>query len=83
VVGNREFVRKHPVATKRVLRAFLKATDLCRSEPDGCARLLVDRGYVTRYDYALQTLRDVAVDPVARLDPRTQSASRLRLHRPG
>ena len=59
MVGNREFARKHPVATKRVLRAFLKARDLCASEPERVARLLVDRGYVKRYDYALQTLRDV------------------------
>ena len=27
--ANREFVRKHPVATKRALRAILKAADLC------------------------------------------------------
>ena len=59
MVGNREFVRKHPVATKRVLRAFLKATDLCASEPERVARLLVDRGYVKRQDHALQALRDV------------------------
>jgi NitT/TauT family transport system substrate-binding protein len=29
VAGNREFVRNHPVATKRFLRAILKASDLC------------------------------------------------------
>ena len=74
MVGNREFVRKHPVATKRVLRAILKATDLCASEPERMARLLVDRGYVKRYDYALQTLQRRAVEPVARL--------RSRGHRP-
>ena len=28
-----EFARKYPVATKRVLRAILKAADLCVSEP--------------------------------------------------
>jgi NitT/TauT family transport system substrate-binding protein len=59
LVGNREFVRKHPVATKRVLRAIFKAADLCASEPERMARTLVDKGYVKRYDYALQTLRDV------------------------
>jgi NitT/TauT family transport system substrate-binding protein len=59
MVGNREFVRKHPVATKRVLRAFLKATDLCASQPERVARLLIDRGYVQRPEYALQSLRDV------------------------
>ena len=30
-VGSREFVRRHPVATKRFLRAILKAADLCAS----------------------------------------------------
>ena len=30
--GNREFVLKYPAATKRVLRAFLKAADLCVSD---------------------------------------------------
>ena len=29
LTANREFVRKYPVATKRVLRAILKATDFC------------------------------------------------------
>ena len=29
--GNREFVRKYPIATRRALRALLKATDLCVS----------------------------------------------------
>jgi NitT/TauT family transport system substrate-binding protein len=59
LAGNREYVRKYPVATKRVLRAILKATDLCVTDPAGVARLLVDRGFTPRYDYALQTLRDV------------------------
>ena len=33
LAGNREYVRKHPVATKRVLRAILKAADLCATDP--------------------------------------------------
>src|SRR5260370_229113 len=33
LAGNREFVRKNPVASKRVLRAILKAADLCATEP--------------------------------------------------
>ena len=35
--GNREFVRDHPVATKRFLRAILKAADICAAEPEGGA----------------------------------------------
>jgi NitT/TauT family transport system substrate-binding protein len=60
--GNRDYVRAHPVATKRVLRAVLKATDLCAAEPDRAARQLVDRGVTPRYDYAFQTLRELPYD---------------------
>jgi NitT/TauT family transport system substrate-binding protein len=59
LTANREFVRKCPVATKRVLRAILKASDLCASEPARAARRLVDGGFTQRYDYALQTLTEV------------------------
>ena len=59
LVGNREYVRKYPVATKRAMRAILKATDLCATEPTHVARSLVDGGFTGRYDYALQTLNDI------------------------
>ena len=58
LAGNPDFVRAHPTATKRVLRAILKATDLCATEPERAARQLVDSGYSARYDYALQTLSE-------------------------
>ncbi len=59
LMTNREFARAHPVATKRVLRAVLKATDFCAAEPAQAARRLVDGGFAERYDYALQTLSEV------------------------
>jgi NitT/TauT family transport system substrate-binding protein len=59
VSGNREFVRKHPVATKRALRAIMKAADMCASEPERAARFIVDRGYAKRYDYALEVMKDL------------------------
>ena len=40
--ANRDFLRKNPVATKRALRALLKAADLCVSDPVRAARLMVD-----------------------------------------
>jgi NitT/TauT family transport system substrate-binding protein len=58
LAGNREFVARNPVATKRVVRAILKAADLCASEPERSARRLVDGGFTGRYDYALQTLNE-------------------------
>lgn len=57
--ANREFMTRHPVATKRAVRAILKATDLCALDPEGVARLLTDRGYAASYDIALMTMRDV------------------------
>jgi NitT/TauT family transport system substrate-binding protein len=57
--GNREFVRAHPVATKRYLRAILKTADFCAAEPERAAQQLVDAGFTGRYDYALQTLTEV------------------------
>ena len=33
-LGNRDFVREHPVATKRFLRAILKAAEFCAAEPE-------------------------------------------------
>jgi len=59
LVGNRDYVRKYPVATKRVVRAILKTTDLCATDPAGIARRIVDGGFTARYDYALQTLSDI------------------------
>jgi len=69
LAGNRAFVRKYPVATKAVLRAILKAADLCVSEPARAAQRLVDGGYTARYDYALQTLNEVPYDKWREYDP--------------
>ena len=59
LVGRRAFVEANPVATKRVLRAILKAADLCVSDPEAVARKLVTGGFTERYDYALQALSEV------------------------
>ena len=58
-VANRDFANKHPVATRRALRALLKAADLCAREPERVARFLLERKYTGQYEYALQTLREV------------------------
>jgi NitT/TauT family transport system substrate-binding protein len=82
--GNREFVKKHPVAAKRVVRAMLKATDLCATEPERAARRLVDGGFTTRYDYALQTLSELPYDKWREYDAEdTIRFYALRLHELG
>src|SRR5262249_37151942 len=45
-------------ATKRVIRAVLKAADLCTSKPEVAARLIVEGGFTERYEYALETLTE-------------------------
>jgi NitT/TauT family transport system substrate-binding protein len=56
----RDYVREHPIASKRVLRAIIKAADLCVSEPARVAQHIVDAGFTPRYDYALQTLKEIS-----------------------
>jgi NitT/TauT family transport system substrate-binding protein len=60
--GNRAWVRDHPVATKRFLRATFKAAEFCQAEPENAARRLVDGGFAERYDYALQTIQELRYD---------------------
>jgi NitT/TauT family transport system substrate-binding protein len=69
LAGNRDFIRKNPVATKRVLRAVLKATDFCVNDRTAAARRMVDRGFTTEYDYALQTLSEVPYNKWRDYDP--------------
>jgi NitT/TauT family transport system substrate-binding protein len=59
LAANREFVRRHPAATKRAIRAIMKANTVCALEPGRVARILVARGYTTQYEYAVQALKEL------------------------
>ena len=59
VIGHRDFIRRYPVATKRVVRAILKTADLCALAPERAARGLVDKRFTEQYDYALQLMKDL------------------------
>jgi NitT/TauT family transport system substrate-binding protein len=59
IAANREFVRKNPVATKRAFRAILKGDAMCALEPERSAKLLVDKGITTHYDYAVQMMKEL------------------------
>jgi NitT/TauT family transport system substrate-binding protein len=84
VSAHREFVRKHPVATKRAVRAILKAADLCALAPERVAQFLVDKGYTSRYDVALQTMKEVPYGMWREYDPEdTVRFYALRLHEAG
>jgi NitT/TauT family transport system substrate-binding protein len=53
--AHRDFATRNPVATKRALRAFLKATDICAQDPQRAARYLVEKGHES-YATALEVL---------------------------
>ena len=84
LAGSTEYVEDHLVATKRVVRSILKATDFCASEPARAARMLVDGGFTPRYDYALQTLQELPYDKWREYDHEdTMRFYALRLHELG
>jgi NitT/TauT family transport system substrate-binding protein len=62
IYGNRDWVRDHPIATKRFLRATFKAAEFCQAEPETAARRLVEGGFAEQYDYALQTIQELPYD---------------------
>jgi len=69
MAGDTDYVQNYPNATKRAVRAILKATDLCASEPERAARMLVERHYADRYDYAIETLRELPYNVWREYDP--------------
>jgi NitT/TauT family transport system substrate-binding protein len=92
VAANRAFVQQHPVATKRALRAILKAMDLCAREPERVARDIVDKEwaqfegmlYEKQYAYALQVMQELPYSQWREYDPEeTVRFYALRLHEVG
>jgi NitT/TauT family transport system substrate-binding protein len=84
LAANREYAARYPGATKRVMRAILKAADLCAGEPELAARLIVEGGFTKRYDFALDALREIPYDKWREYDPEdTLRFYALRLHELG
>ena len=84
LAGRRDFVQTRPAATKRVVRAVLKATDLCIGEPQRAARYMVDKGYEQNYDFALEVMKKVEYSAWRTFDPdATLRFYALRLHEVG
>jgi len=82
LTANAAFVRDNPVATKRALRAFLRAADLCHKRPEWAAQRMVQEGF--SYECALQTLKDVRYDLWREYDPEdTVRFFALRMHELG
>ena len=69
-VTNRDWMEKHPVATKRALRAMVKGADVIAKDPDGSARFMVERGYSDNFDYTCDILKEIPYNNIWRdFDP--------------
>jgi NitT/TauT family transport system substrate-binding protein len=68
-VVHRDWMEKHPVATKRALRAMLRGADAVAKDPDGTARFMVDRGYTNNYDYTSAVLKEMPYNVWRDYDP--------------
>jgi NitT/TauT family transport system substrate-binding protein len=51
VAGHSDFIKKNPVATKRALRAILKATDIVARNPELATRTLIQKTVIKETEY--------------------------------
>jgi NitT/TauT family transport system substrate-binding protein len=81
VWANKDFVAKYPVATKRALRAFLKAAEICANEPERVARYLEAKGYEPHHEIGLEVLQSIPYARWRQANPEdTLRFHALRLH---
>jgi NitT/TauT family transport system substrate-binding protein len=86
MVGNREFVARNPVATKRALRAILMANDICTREPERTAATLIEKKVrkPSEYEYIVQAMKEIPYDRWREYNPEdTIRFYALRLHELG
>jgi len=68
IASSKQFVQQYPVATKRAVRAILKAADVCATEPNRVARLIADKGLAS-YENVRQMLREIPYGQWREHDP--------------
>jgi NitT/TauT family transport system substrate-binding protein len=84
LAANSAYVQEHPVATKRIVRAILKATDICAADPEGVARLLVEGGHTDGLGAAAQAVSEISYANWREYDAEdTVRFYALRLHEAG
>ncbi len=69
VAAHREYTQENPVATRKFLRAVIKANQLCEIDQENAARRLVALGATEQYEHARKTLRDVPYGSWREFDP--------------
>jgi NitT/TauT family transport system substrate-binding protein len=61
ISGHKDFVKKNPIATKRAIRAILKANDIVAADPELALRVLMEKEIWTKSEtkYILQAIREI------------------------
>jgi NitT/TauT family transport system substrate-binding protein len=61
IVARRSFIKENPIATKRALRAVLKANDLVAQDPEAATRKLIEKEVrkESEFEYVKQSLQDI------------------------
>ncbi len=60
VTSTQDYIAKNPVATKRALRAIMKAADVCAADPLRAARFMADRQVgILNLDYAEDAMKKI------------------------
>jgi len=64
IAGRNEFIQKYPVATRRALRAILKANDIVAQDPELATQKLIEKKIRKESErkYVLQALKDIPYD---------------------
>jgi NitT/TauT family transport system substrate-binding protein len=71
IIGQSDFVRENPIATKRALRALLRANDIVARDPESATRKLLEKKLWNESErkYVLQALKDIPYDRWREYDP--------------
>ena len=86
LVASTAFAQNYPIATKSVVRAILKAADICISDPQRVVRILMEKGYVRpeQSGDALSAINEIPYRAWRDYDPEdTVRFFALRLHEAG
>ncbi len=59
IAANREWAARHPVAARRAVRAILKGSELCATDPEIGASAFMAQGYDVDRNYVRQALREL------------------------
>ena len=69
VVANRDFAQRHPVATRRAMRAILKASEMCAADPDLGAMAYAAQGFSNDPRFVRQAIAELPYGRWRDLDP--------------